>query len=233
MPEVRAVNHSRLVPLRSFRASQERKLCLLGHHKANHPNEAFIHPIIRQPDQFTSVLGYEFFGQFIEAARVNNTNIKNYIGTLASARPMRISDVAALALEQTFGAAERIEDAFSVEWGMPENRSEGAVFWDVEADRIIAKTKEGLILSIEGTNIVEAAVYLPRQHQVLKEMIARIPEGVQFMETRVEGPREAWSKAASPLQVKFNLPNLSNLDQSQIDRIVRDAFLAAVANRVS
>ncbi len=217
MPPLRAIGH--LLPLRSpHRAcdGKARAKNLLDHHQFHHPHEEYL------PPYASDSLRYKFFGNYVD------------IGKVADAKPMRISEVAAIVLEQTFGKADSLEDVFSVPWGMPENRSSGRVFWDVENDRIIAKTKEGFILALEGTNVVEAAVYLPKIYENLKiqSVIAPIPEGIDLVEAKVEG-NEEWSLAASPLHIKCRVPNLKNTDPGHVDNSVKGTLKNALDNRIT
>lgn len=229
MPPLRAIGH--LIPLRSpARAGNgtERAKNLLDHHQFHHPQEPYLKPVIRQPLPALSIAGYKFYGKFIETAR----STSGIIGGLGEVRYMRISEVAALVLEQAFGKAATTDEVFIVPWGMPENRSQGRIFWDTTHDRIIARTKEGYVLAVEGTNLVEAAVYLPRMYEELKlrSVIHPIPEGVDMVEMKIAG-QEEWSLAASPLHIKCQVPNLTNIAPFHIDLAVRTTLSQAIANR--
>jgi len=224
MPHLRAIGH--LEPLRNlFRPQQSPRYVpnLVDHHAFHHAGEGCLQPAYISPRQGLTIGGYEFFGRFVEASRVEADKP-------AFLSAMSLSQVAALALEQTFGAADSYEDIFHSAWAMPESANQGVVFWDSSNDRIVAITKEGFSLAIEGTNLVEAAVYLPRIYEQVKQL--QIAEGVGFVEARVEGPQEVWSMAASPLQVKFNLPNLAGFDVAGVDGVVEGRIKAALSNRL-
>jgi len=229
MPPLRAIGH--LIPLRSpARAGNgtERAKNLLDHHQFHHPHETYLKPVIRQPHPNLSIAGYDLYGKFIETAR----STSGVIGGLGEVKYIRISEVAALALEQAFGKAETTDEVFIVPWGMPENRSQGRIFWDTTHDRIIAKTREGYVLAVEGTNLVEAAVYLPRIYEELKlrSVVHPIPEGIDMVEMKIAG-REEWSLAASPLHIKCQAPNLTDIDNFHIDQAVRRSLSRAISNR--
>lgn len=228
MPPLRAIGH--LLPLRSpIRApnGEERPKNLLDHHQFHHPHEAYLNPITHERRPNIHIGGYEFYGRFIEAA-----SSKDIAGGLLELKPTRISEVAALALEQTFGKSDTLDETFTVPWGMPESRREGRVFWDTSNDRIIAKTQEGFILALEGTNVVEAAVYLPRIYEELKLRLAQgtPPEGIDIVEIRIEGSEE-WSVAASPLHIKCRAPNLESVDLFTLDRALQNTLQNAIDNR--
>lgn len=221
-PLIRPTGH--LLPLRSpsrTPSGTNRAKNLLDHHQFHHPNEEYLRPFTLSSFLGTSRTGYDFFGRFVEFG----TGLAPYL---------RISDVAALALEQTFGKADTLEEIFSVPWAIPDNRSMGSVFWDVENDRIIAKTREGFTLALRGTNVVEAAVYLPKIYEEIKLQLLKqeIPEGIDIIEAAVEEPNEAWSVAASPLHIRCTVRNLGNIHPSDVSRAVAEVVEHALANRL-
>jgi hypothetical protein len=120
---------------------------------------------------------------------------------------------------------------------MQEYLNPGYVFWDVDNDRIIVKTREGFLLSLDGTNIVEAAIYLPRMYKHILSIKDTIPEGIQYAGAKVEG-NDYLSAAASPLVIFYGLPNLalesdpSNI-HSPLSKITEEAIDKAIKNRVN
>ena len=193
---------------------------LLKHHQKYH-HKLCLKPIIHEfePNIFTA--GYEFYGRFVKVATSNSRSAKE----LDEVKPMRISEVALLVLEQTFGKADDLNGMFLAATFLApgkagekieKSRRSGRVFWDVTNDRIIVKTKRGFILALQGTNIVEAAVYLPRIYADIRLRLFQrlIPEGVDTVVVRIEQGEEL-SRAASPLEVECRLPNLGGFGPSQ------------------
>jgi hypothetical protein len=213
MPAIRAIDRPNLVPLRGAGNS------LLTNHRKYHPNDPLLPPSFYSPSPETVIAGYGFYGHFVACN-------KGY-----HAAPLPMSEVAALLLEQTFGRAERVEEAFTTDWGMAENVRPGKVFWDTTNDRIIAETREGFTLAICGTNLIEAAVYLPRMYQTVLANREKILRGVNIVEIQIEGPSEEWAMAASPLQIKCRVPNLDNAYTYLIDHEVLTTFQRAIANQ--
>jgi hypothetical protein len=237
MPEIRPIS-CRLIPLRDPRAPYGRSLSktLLTQHQSSHPGEGMVNPAIQHLRPGTIVGGYFFYNRFVETARVENRTMEGHVGQLVNLKPLALSEVAALALEKTFGKAATEEDVFTTDWGSLENRHPGHLFWEEgasgEIDRIVARTREGFTLTMEGTNIVEAAVYLPRMYDHLLSRLPEIKEGVQQVEVRIEGNREEWSQSNSPLHIKSNLPNLANADHELLNQIVKNALDRALQNRL-
>jgi hypothetical protein len=230
MPGVRAVNHQ--LPLRSPQAPYRDSPCLIANHKTYHPEEARIYSTVKTLENNITIAGYDFFGRFVEVARVHNPRIDGFLGSLYRLKPMTIGEIAGLVLEQTFGRAETEEEVFTTEWGMLENRNPGYVFWDTENDRTIVTTKEGLTLSMRGTNLVEAAVYLPRMYEQALKLRSEVKEGIQRVNLEISGPQAEWSQAASPLVIQCHLPDLSALKVEEIDHRITGTLTRAIANRI-
>ncbi|PIS29505.1 hypothetical protein COT42_05125 [Candidatus Saganbacteria bacterium CG08_land_8_20_14_0_20_45_16] len=211
-----------LVPLRSTPPRQGKKYApsLLDHHQFHHSNEEYLTPAL---DPTQNQQGYFLKGHFVPVCRADQP---------MSLSPMRISEVAALLLEQTFGSADKEEEVFCGEWGMPENKSPGRVFWDTSADRIIVQTAEGITIGVKGTNVVEAAVLLPHLARSLqREPLRHVPEGFSTVVAGIEDGI-IWSRAASPLNIETSLPNLDHVDHFALQTIIDAAIDRALANRL-
>jgi hypothetical protein len=195
-------------------------------------------PITRSfPDGLT-VKGYDFYGSFVKAGEVRNSRIKEFVGGLSEMGMKRESDVAALALEETFGKATSWEELTVADGFLIENSNEGNIFMEVregEIDRVLVKTKEGFTIALIGTNIVEAAVYLPRIYRSLLRRLenGEIPEGIESVEVEVEGQAEEFALAASPLRIKLRLPNLHNVSPQDIDLVVEQRLDRVLAKKIN
>lgn len=222
------MNLGRLLPLRSPKPLNGGNVApnLLDHHKANHPDEPWLKPSMYNIGN-SLVAGYDLQSMFVRVALLDSPPTKDYVGNLLEVKYKNIADVAALALEQAFGKAEDENDAFLFDWGMPYNINPGRVFWDVDNDRIIAKTKEGFVLSLCGSNVVEGGIYLTRMYKHILSIMKGIPEGIQFVEAKIND-NEAWSIAASPLIVRLSLPqplrydNLTGITIKSIDNAINN-----------
>jgi hypothetical protein len=179
---------------------------LYRYHLYNHHAEKLIHPkITLDRAAQTCLFDYELFGY--------TPNImQTFIRELDKKICVPPAEIAALKLERTFGV--------------------GRVRWDKKNDRIIAETKEGFLLALAGTNLVEAGVYLPRLYKAILERLPAIKEGVSLVEVRIEGEQEFWSRAASPLKVKLTLPNLEHVTLADLNLVVKQAVDRAVSTRL-
>lgn len=130
---------------------------------------------------------------------------------------LRLSGVAALALDQEFGADN--------------------IVWNKTGDCIEVKAREGFSLIFGGTNLVEAAIYLPRVfHSLISRLsLGRIPEGVASVRVQVADEAEEFVRAASPLNISLRLSRpsdvLSRLDgevEASLDRVLVNRSRAAL-----
>jgi len=230
----------RLSPLRDPRAPFGTSCAsnLRNHHQTHHPHEAYLTPLTRSfPDGLTEK-GYAFYGSFVRAGKVKNSRIRDFVGGLSEIGVKRESEVAALALEQTFGKATSWEELTVADGFLAENANEGNIFMearDGEIDRILVKTKEGFTITLIGTNLVEAGVYLPRiYHSLLRRLENKeIPEGIESVEVEVEGLAEEFAIAASPLRLKLRLPNLSNVSPYELALVVEKALDRVLAKKTN
>ena len=163
---------------------------LLENYQRYHPHESLIAPKFRQycigALSAGEGLAYEFFGLSVGPSSAQFRRMQRNANCAES---LRLSEVAALALDQEFGA---------------EN-----IAWNRQADSIEVKIREGFSLSLSGTNLVEAAIYLPRLYRSLLGRISSglIPEGVASVMVQVEGETQESAIAASPLKIGLRLPN--------------------------
>ncbi len=230
----------RLSPLRDPQ-SPYGKSCtsnLRNHHQTHHTNETYLPPVTRSfPDGLT-VKGYVFYGAFVKAGKVKNPRIRNFVGGLSEIGMKRESEVATLHLEETFGKATTWEELTVADGFMIENAHEGHVFMEIkegEIDRILVKTKNGFTMTLIGTNLVEAGVYLPRIYRSLVRRLEKgeIPEGIESVEVEIEGAAQEYAIAASPLRLKLRLPNLSNVSPYELDLVVEQALDRILAKKTN
>lgn len=247
MPSIRAIGQN-LIPLRrpqfvcpgekrsSITRFNQKFTSLMQYHKYCHPQEEYLRHFTCNPSKSVVAVGYDFFGSFVEYSSVANRMQNDFIGTIADgARGMRICEVAAKHLENVFGRGYAHSDyVFALDGSMPECVNKGRIFWDVDNERIVIFTAEGFTLALDGTNIVEAAVYLPAIYAHIKEKIKTIPEGVNIVEAVIEGRanREHWSIAASPLHIRLSLRNLYETSPYQAGSASQSALDKALHNRL-
>jgi hypothetical protein len=212
MPEsIRVIGALISCPRNAFRSPERLNLdrdlnALYRHHLYNHPEEKLIHPkVTLDHANQTCLFDYKLF------AYIPNT-MQAFIRELDKKITVPPAEIAALKLERTFGR--------------------GKVRWDKQNDRIVVETKEGFMLALAGTNIVEAGVYLPRLYKAVLERLPAIKEGVSLVEVRIEGEQEYWSRAASPLKVKLSLPNLEHVRIDDLNRVVHEAVARAISTRL-
>jgi hypothetical protein len=150
---------------------------------------------------------------------------------------MPLAEVALRHLENTFG---RIEEVFVADWAplagalTQKDGYANFVAYDQESDSITAKTAKGLALTIQGSNLVEAAVWLPRFEMQVYRNLPNIPEGVQSVSIRFKG--DQWCRAASPLEMHTKAKDYRQLDpfvSAVFDQAAADNFLIALSNRVA
>jgi hypothetical protein len=215
---LRAINLDHLVPLRARTPSGKN---LLEYYQECHPKEPRCQLITRSYGISGDAIFYEFYGQQVSPSHIGICEF------LPNALTKPESEVAALSLEQVFGIAG--QDAFTVDWGRPRGRG---VYWDTVNDRIVAIANKGLMLSIRGTNLVEAAVVLPLLFDEALKHSPKFEKGISWVEAAVVSPQEYWSQAASPLRVRTTVRNLKNFVPGIYNKSASLAFELALANRL-
>ena len=181
---------------------------LLEHRQAARPNEPKQSPVFRSYGIFGNAVFYEFYGRQISpSTTLLHRREFDYLHGLDAPQ----SEIALAALEQAVGKD---------------------VYWDKPNDRIVAITREGIMLSLRGTNLVEAAVALPLMYDEVLKHSPGAEKGISIVEAAVVNPREYLSRAASPLQVKLTIPNLNNFDPTLYGEAVKHGFQLALANRL-
>jgi len=228
---------SHLIPLRDPRAHCEQiNDNLADRHKRYHPNEPWLNPVLRSRGKVVEV-GYNFYGRFVVAGRVDNPGKSGFVGNLINLPPMRISDVAVLALEQFFGKAGTAEDVFVMAGGTPENRHPGYVFLEKlpdGRDQIKAWwTRKNFSVAVGGSNVVEAGAYFRLICLSLERRLeaGEIEEGVSSVDVEIEGQQEELALVASPLKIKIRLPNPANVSAHDLDRVVEEALNRALSKK--
>ena len=182
---------------------------LLRNHQTHHTGEKVYQPIYHFGLR-AEMLSYEFFGKFVppSSALLVRRDF-DYVSGLN----LRESEVGALMLAGTFGA---------------ENIS-----WNKKDDCIEVKAKEGFSLTLRGTNLVEAAVFLPRIYRsILRRLsLGEIKEGVASVNAQVEGQTEDLALVASPVKISLRLLNPNNVCADDLDRLVEESTDRALANK--
>lgn len=196
---------------------------LLNHHQKCH-HENYLRPVyyIRNGMQ---VGGYEFFGRFTEFARIPKDNNRNLF-----LPPAKISEIAAHILQQTFGRKNRPNP-----W-LNEHVNFGSISLEKRPGQIDCTridTKENILMRLIGTDIVEGSVYLTTAYKIILKMLENneIPEGVASVEIEVEGNAEEYALVASPLEIRFHVPNLKNIHPSEIYPYIKDKITELVRNK--
>ena len=186
---------------------------LLANHQQHHSAEPLIACHTRQfhigKMLVSETLTYDFFGRPVSPSSDQFRDMQRFN---AFPMPLQLSETAALMLHQEFGA---------------EN-----IVWNKQSDCIEVKAPE-FMLTIGGTNLVEAAIYLPRiYHSLLGRLATRqIPEGVSSVRAQVGGEAQEFAQAASPLKISLQLPNPLSISVSQIDVAVEGALARVLAKR--
>ena len=204
-------------------------------HRKNHPNEPKFAVIWRQLEGFNSFQkGFHFFGRWI-ALTEPEPKVADFIGhKFGAVERLPASEAAAIILEQTFGKQEDIFVSDSAPRACHTNWDGYArvIAYDPEKDRIIATTEVGITLPIQGSNVVEAAIWLPRQYEQLMKKAAKIEEGIKSLRTSIDQGTE-YAYAASPLVIHVRVPNFRHLDphnSAVFDQIAEDTINRALAN---
>ena len=172
------INWDKLIPLRRPPASGRRAnttQSLLDHYQAANKNEPFLSPF--SYDSYISgelirLQAYNFFGQFVIIARqVFNSSVREQ-RNFFHAGPMKLSELAAHLLEQTFGRADSAEQAFVCPWQMEGAINHGHIFEDTAFNSIIAFGPSGIIYAQPGLDLIRAARVLPRVKAATESKIA-------------------------------------------------------------
>lgn len=209
---------------------------LLKHYQKHHGHEDKLLDVVCRREGNSFKLFSDFCGHEVVIGKIENPPqdfIGFYVDEFVCER-LKESEVAVRLLQQVFGKEEEI---FVTDWAPLASVLEcrdgfSRIFiWDKEKDCITINTKEGFSLHMKGTNLIEAAAYLPHLYRQTLEKIPHIPEGVQSVEVEIENGDE-FSMAASPLQIKCRLPNLYNTDHSRLGEIAREALDRALSRRL-
>jgi len=205
--------------------------------KQNNPQEMKYPVIWREAGQGTYEKGAWFFDRWVILETLTSAPAGFHGHKYGPVDQLPTSVIAARLLENIFGRQEDVFVVDSAPLAQVLVNNDGYsrhLAWDPQNDRIIARTKEGITLSINGSNLVEAAIWLPRLYEQMKQKLSRIPEGVQRIDLNVERGAE-WSKAASPLVMECRVGNFRNLnpfDSAEFDQAAAATFDRAVANRL-
>jgi hypothetical protein len=210
------------------RASKQYSLKeLLIHHQKHHPNEIKLGLSWRYDGTGTAELGCEFAGRWIKFRELNNPP-KYFIGhELGMVEYRPISEVAFKLLESVFG---KDKDKFVCAWSFPTG-----VVWNEYNDYITAFAPDGFTASIKGSNIVEAAIWLPEMHQEYLNRKSEVPKGIRSVHITIHDGEE-YSIAASPVHlwcrvpiIDYNDPANINLDYVRLE--VKNTFERSLRNR--
>lgn len=165
---------------------------------------------------FPTPNGYHFWGKDYPISSIK------YRGTGATP----LYGVAASVLESVFGICEG--DAYCIDGGIPRKPLQG-VYYDTKKDKIVGIHGD-IEVSIIGSNIVEAAILLPR---FLNKILAdNTPISSQQTEIlQLAAPERDHSLVASPLHMFTHPGNISGLSPDEIDQLVDASFSRAINNQ--
>jgi len=225
---------SHIKPLRGSPGSTS---TLFGNHKYYHPHEAML-PIRWKLGKHGAELGCDFFGRWVKLQEMENLPLNwdwHQRGTV-NYRPE--TDIAAVVLDRTFGRTEDIFIMDSAPLAAVLTNPDGysrPIYWQVNWDCITVQTREGFTISMQGTNLVEAAVWLPRVYQYLQKHQATGKERIKFVAISLaQGSELATDKGG--LKVKCRLPDYRKIQHHPLlDGIVQQRMEKALhpSRRVS
>jgi hypothetical protein len=96
----------------------------------------------------------------------------------------------------------------------------------------VVRTKEGLALSVQGTNLIEAAIWLPRMYEQALKNRSRAPEGLGAI--HIGFRTEQISMAASPVDMDCQAVDYRYLDPhdgAAFDSVIKGTFEMSFSNR--
>ncbi|MDD5383121.1 MAG: hypothetical protein PHH60_05655 [Candidatus Margulisbacteria bacterium] len=245
MPGPGAISHLRLLPGRieialnraSARPTRFTGLSgLVKLHETHHPNEQKIALIWRETKPGKFEKGGWFYDRWIKFEGLKHPPadfIGHLVGTIGFVSQ---AEAAARFLENYFGKQEEV---FVTDWAplasvvTNEDGYARIVSWDKEKDEIVVKTKQNITLTIDGSNLPEAAIWLVRGYEKLLASLPTIKEGVQSMHIHIERGQE-YSMAASPLVIECRVSDYRSIDpyhSANFDRIIEESLQRALANR--
>jgi len=207
MPLIRALNLKSLIPLGGVWSNLSKNL--VAKYQADHPEDrrAIYHPVVAEDKLFHEPrFSYRFYGNIVPPSSDMYAKLRV---DPAHDKCEPESVVAVMALEYFIGK---------------EVYGEG----EEENARIVAFPAEGFKLSVQGTNVVEAAVILPILRELVLKYSAMTEQGIDWVEAAVACPEENMAMAASPLRVKITVPNLGNFNYGSYYQNVEAAFRKAV-----
>ncbi len=223
------------VPRRSFHLEN-----LLRNYQAFHdPNE----PILRiipythaYSGSVTEGLAYEFYGMSIFPTSVQFWRMET-IGLLP--QDLRLSEAAALLLHQEFGADNifwnKPKDCIQIRARLPltlDPKGETYRPYTFPGTALKEKNAKYLPLIFAGTNLVEAAIYLPRIHRSIlsRAVLRQIPEEIRSVSVQIEGPAANCSSGTRALNLRLRLPNPYIVTNEHLDRLVQEALDRSLGN---
>jgi|GEM_PF-4773603 hypothetical protein len=216
------------IPLRSLSDPHGKEATSLLKHSQNcHPAELRIKPdIVGYPSHNRVQLQYAYKGEIIRIM-IEVPSIHDHAGIINNNTLSR-SEFGALLLEQTFGRAPTNEECFTSESGGFEH-SLGPVRGDIVGQMIEVQTPQ-VRITIEGTDVGEAGIYVTKAWRVLKGLMNKVSEGVQSLHLCFQqGVYEA--VVASPVQLTIGLPDLERLGDNSVEAVITDALKMALNNK--
>lgn len=207
---------------------------LIANFKKNHPEceSQQLKTFWRKTEEGAFEFGCYFIGRWVRFKRSQFPPEFNIVSAKT------LLEVAVHVLEQTFG---KEKDLLSYEFGpsaiaLCREQRDGSmriIAWDQENDCIVVKTKEGLALSTQGSNLIEAAIWLPRMYEQALKNKSRAPEGLGAIHIGFGG-MEQLSKAASPVDMDCQAVDYRYLnphDGAAFDSVIKGTFEISFSNR--
>lgn len=220
-----------LVPLRSPRDPDGKDVpSLLQHSQDCHPHEARIRPsILDYPAPNRVRLQYAYKGETVRITVVV-PSIDDEPGILEQ-QTISASAFGALALEQAFGHKPTDEELFTSDSGGFAG-SLGPVYGDIEGALIMAETPGGVLITMQGTYLAEAGIYLTQAWRVIKELMDQVQEGIQSIHLCFPAG-VCNAVVASPVKMTIGVHNLDKLGNSSAAEFLTKAFNKALQNKTT
>lgn len=223
------------LPVRDNRASAALKTLssLLKHHQASHPCEP-LYPLYWTKNGLNGYkLTCQFYGQEVVLEKLTRPP-RDFIGHLIGpVREVRESEVALKVLEEEFGGQDETFINEAAPLALHSTCRDGYArpfFWDKESNCVTANLREGFSISLQGSNLVEAAIWLPRFARQIRQNLSNVKEGVSSVWVSIEQGEE-FSIAASPLHIWCQVPDYRHAPFQTINDLPGQTLSQAIKNR--
>jgi hypothetical protein len=189
------------------------------HYKQFHPEETYLFIQSIKTEAGTIERGFDFFGRWIPVSGSENF--------------LSLANAAKRVMDLTF---ESIEHVFVTDWAPMASvvaRSDSyarPVAWDEGEDRVSGISRSGLKISIKGSNLIEAAIWLPRFLTEAQKFSAIISDRIDEIWIGFRSSHEKCIENIFSAKIICFVGDFRTMDPHTLDLEVQRTFKRALYN---